>query len=197
MIFITRLESKLSCRPKLKHLQAEVAENVKRMMSEKFHKPFTGFRGHVTSSSDHRFEKPPFVASCSSFGPKVLKLCFFWILYIKCQKFNPGSFWFQGIGLVVRIASRTTESVYKFLQTQLASLEPLIGVLPYRWHFSIVSFSDKFCNIILCLVSGDILVWTGTPAYLPMAWELRNKNVLESHCELYFQSPMEDYGWIS
>jgi urease accessory protein len=38
----------------------------------------------------------------------------------------------QGIGLVVRVAAMTTESVYRFLQHQLACLEPMLGVSPYR-----------------------------------------------------------------
>ncbi|KAG5080284.1 hypothetical protein GYH30_004225 [Glycine max] len=36
------------------------------------------------------------------------------------------------IGLLVRVAAETTESVYKFLRHQLAPLEPMIGVPPYR-----------------------------------------------------------------
>lgn len=37
----------------------------------------------------------------------------------------------QGMGVVVRIAATTTDSVYKFLQNQLAGMEQLIGVSPY------------------------------------------------------------------
>ncbi|XP_024045859.1 urease accessory protein D isoform X2 [Citrus clementina] len=36
-----------------------------------------------------------------------------------------------GIGIVVRIAAMTTESVYRFLQHQLAGMETLLGVSPY------------------------------------------------------------------
>ncbi|KAG8657526.1 urease accessory protein D isoform X2 [Manihot esculenta] len=93
--------------PKLKHIQTQVQENVKRIMSEQLHMPFTGLGGHTKSNSSICFTKPPFIASCSLFGPK-------------------------GVGVVVRIGALTTESVYKFLQQQLAGLEPLIGVLPYR-----------------------------------------------------------------
>lgn len=93
--------------PKLKHIQTQVQENVKRIMSEQLHVPFTGLGGHTKSNSSICFTKPPFIASCSLFGPK-------------------------GVGVVVRIGALTTESVYKFLQQQLAGLEPLIGVLPYR-----------------------------------------------------------------
>ncbi|KAB5574093.1 hypothetical protein DKX38_001287 [Salix brachista] len=92
--------------PKLKHIQSEVQENVKRMMSEQLHMPFSGINGRAQSNSRH-FTKPPFLASCSVFGPK-------------------------GIGVIVRVAAMTTESVYKFLQHQLAGMEPLIGVLPYH-----------------------------------------------------------------
>ncbi|EEF28966.1 urease accessory protein D [Ricinus communis] len=93
--------------PKLKHIQSQVQENVKRIMSEQLHMPFSGLSGNVKSNSSTFFTKPPFIASCSLFGPK-------------------------GIGIVVRIAAMTTESVYRFLQHQLADMEPLIGVLPYR-----------------------------------------------------------------
>ncbi|KAH8521258.1 hypothetical protein H0E87_002350 [Populus deltoides] len=92
--------------PKLKHIQSEVQDNVKRMMSEQLHIPFTGLSGCAQSNSRH-FTKPSFIASCSVFGPK-------------------------GIGVIVRVAAMTTESVYKFLQHQLVGMEPLIGVLPYH-----------------------------------------------------------------
>ncbi|KAM7259970.1 hypothetical protein ACFE04_015711 [Oxalis oulophora] len=91
---------------KTEHIQKQVQENVKRLMSEQLYVPSThlyrGGRGNTNRSS----AKPCLVASCSVFGPK-------------------------GIGLVVRIAATTTESVYKFLQQQLAGLEPLLGVSPY------------------------------------------------------------------
>ncbi|XP_050232096.1 urease accessory protein D isoform X2 [Mercurialis annua] len=93
--------------PKLKRIQIQVQENVKKMMSEQLHMPFSGLGGHAKSDSRTFFTKPAFVASCSVFGPK-------------------------GIGVIVRIAAMTTESVYKFLQHQLADMEPLVGVLPYR-----------------------------------------------------------------
>lgn len=51
------------------------------------------------------------------------------------SELNAGQ-WFsmcvQGIGVVVRIAAMTTESVYKFLHHQLTCLEPLLGMSPYR-----------------------------------------------------------------
>lgn len=38
----------------------------------------------------------------------------------------------QGIGgVVVRVASTTTEAIYSFLQHQLAPMEQLIGAAPY------------------------------------------------------------------
>ncbi|XP_052291131.1 urease accessory protein D isoform X8 [Citrus sinensis] len=37
----------------------------------------------------------------------------------------------SGIGIVVRIAAMTTESVYRFLQHQLTGMETLLGVSPY------------------------------------------------------------------
>ncbi|KAM7500386.1 hypothetical protein LguiA_024800 [Lonicera macranthoides] len=92
--------------PKLKHVQEHVKENVKKMMSEQLRVPSTNFVGYRRGHSSHCLSKPAFVASCSSFGPK-------------------------GTGVVVRIAAMTTESVYRFLQHQLASMEPLLGVSPY------------------------------------------------------------------
>eukprot|EP00261_Vitis_vinifera_P037569 XP_019078812.1 PREDICTED: urease accessory protein D isoform X3 [Vitis vinifera] len=90
--------------PTLKHIQNQVQEDVKRMMSEQLRFPSTATGRH--RSSDHRLLKPTFIASCSPFGPK-------------------------GIGVVVRIAATTTESVYSFLRHQLAGMEPLLGVPPY------------------------------------------------------------------
>lgn len=92
--------------PKLKQIQIQVQENVRRMMSEQLYLPSTGLRSHGKAHSDLFLAKPTFVVSCSAFGPK-------------------------GIGVVVRIAAVTTESVYRFLQHQLAGMETLLGVSPY------------------------------------------------------------------
>ncbi|XP_057970762.1 urease accessory protein D isoform X3 [Malania oleifera] len=92
--------------PKLKHVQNQFQEDVKRMMSEQLHFPSALGNSRKTNSDDH-LTKPSFIGSCSVFGPK-------------------------GFGVVVRIASMTTESVYKFLQNQLASMETLFGVPLYR-----------------------------------------------------------------
>lgn len=62
----------LCCRPKLKHVQEHVKENVKKMMSEQLRVPSTNFVGYRRGHSSHCLSKPAFVASCSSFGPKVL-----------------------------------------------------------------------------------------------------------------------------
>ncbi|KAF8390884.1 hypothetical protein HHK36_023183 [Tetracentron sinense] len=97
----------LGCRPKLKHAQHQVQEDMKRMMSQQFYSPSSTLRSHTKTSSDHGMPKPALIASCSVFGPK-------------------------GIGMVVRIAAMTTESVYSFLRHQLASLEPLLGASPYH-----------------------------------------------------------------
>ncbi|KAJ4702639.1 urease accessory protein D [Melia azedarach] len=92
--------------PKLKQIQIQVQENVKRMMSEQLYIPSTALHPHGKTQSNHHFAKPDFIASCSIFGPKE-------------------------IGIVVRLASTTTESVYRFLQHQLAGMETLLGVAPY------------------------------------------------------------------
>ncbi|KAL6198653.1 hypothetical protein ACLB2K_028442 [Fragaria x ananassa] len=94
-------------RPKIKHIQDLVQENVERMMAEQLHNHSTASGRQQKINSDYRLTKPSFIASSSIFGPK-------------------------GIGVVVRIAATTTESVYKFLQHQLAGMEPLLGVSPYH-----------------------------------------------------------------
>ncbi|RAL49848.1 hypothetical protein DM860_002139 [Cuscuta australis] len=90
--------------PKLKHIQNHIVEEVKTMMSKRLHAP--SFRPSGQCENKHRLAKPTFIASCSTFGPK-------------------------DIGVVTRIASETTESVYNFLATQLSGLKPLLGVSPY------------------------------------------------------------------
>ncbi|CAK8571176.1 unnamed protein product [Lathyrus sativus] len=92
--------------PKMQYIQNLVQDNVKRIMTEQLQNPLAAL-SHQKSKADFFTTKPTLVASCSVFGPKK-------------------------IGLIVRVASVTTESVYNFLQHQLAPLEPLIGVPPYR-----------------------------------------------------------------
>ncbi|OIW01486.1 hypothetical protein TanjilG_19412 [Lupinus angustifolius] len=92
--------------PKMQCVQNRVQDHVKKLMSEQLQLPPAALR-HQKDKSDHSVSKPSFVASCSVFGPKK-------------------------IGLVVRVAAMTTESVYMFLQHQLAPLEVMLGVPPYR-----------------------------------------------------------------
>ncbi|KAK4782794.1 hypothetical protein SAY86_007168 [Trapa natans] len=92
---------------KLGHIQKRIQEDVKRMMSEQIQVSSNSFSHKKKPNSLYISpDKLSFIASCSSFGQKE-------------------------VGLVVRIASRTTESVYSFLRGQLAGLEPLIGLPPY------------------------------------------------------------------
>ncbi|XP_019101313.1 PREDICTED: urease accessory protein D-like isoform X2 [Camelina sativa] len=93
---------------KLKEIQKQVQENVKKMMSEQLQISYGGRsrRQNSVSSSPNRFMKPEFIASCSTFGH-------------------------EGKGVVIRIASDSTESVYNFLRQQLAVLQPLLGQAPY------------------------------------------------------------------
>ncbi|KAL8507438.1 hypothetical protein ACS0TY_018110 [Phlomoides rotata] len=93
--------------PKLKLIQNQIQEDVKTLMSQQLRVPSIGSGTPSKSNSNHQLSKPSFVASCSTFGPK-------------------------GIGVVIRVASMTTECVYNFLQHQLASMEPLLGAPPYR-----------------------------------------------------------------
>ncbi|GAB4840744.1 hypothetical protein Ancab_021507 [Ancistrocladus abbreviatus] len=54
--------------PKLRHLQHQVQENVKKMMSGYLHITSSTLSGRKNSS--HFLSKPKFIASCSVFGPK-------------------------------------------------------------------------------------------------------------------------------
>ncbi|KAE9592423.1 putative urease accessory protein UreD [Lupinus albus] len=92
--------------PKMQCVQNLVQDHVKKLMSEQLQLSPAALR-HQRDKADHSMSKPSFVASCSVFGPKK-------------------------IGLVVRVAAMTTESVYMFLRHQLAPLEVMLGVPPYR-----------------------------------------------------------------
>ncbi|XP_010519009.1 PREDICTED: urease accessory protein D isoform X2 [Tarenaya hassleriana] len=91
---------------KLKEIQNRVQDSVKKIMSEQLHISSAIWRRRTESSSRPGLAKPEFIASCSTFGP-------------------------EGKGMVIRIASESTESVYDFLRRQLAGIEPLIGQSPY------------------------------------------------------------------
>ncbi|XP_038980640.1 urease accessory protein D isoform X3 [Phoenix dactylifera] len=92
--------------PMLKHVQNQVQDEVKKMMSRHFRVPTPTAGHYMRSESQSGPTRPALVASCSAFGP-------------------------QAIGVVVRIAAVTTESVYMFLRHHLATLEPFLGVIPY------------------------------------------------------------------
>ncbi|KAK7279041.1 hypothetical protein RJT34_24084 [Clitoria ternatea] len=92
--------------PKMQYIQNLVQDHVKKIMSDQLQHSSTALR-HQRDKAGRFFTKPSFMASCSAFGPK-------------------------RIGLVVRVAAETTESVYKFLRHEMAPLETMIGVPPYR-----------------------------------------------------------------
>ncbi|KAL0321456.1 UNVERIFIED_CONTAM: Urease accessory protein D [Sesamum radiatum] len=87
--------------PKLKLIQSQIQEDVKKLMSQQLRLPSISTGCSSESGSSYWLPKPSFLASCSTFGPK-------------------------GTGVVIRVASMTTESVYSFLQDQFASLEELL-----------------------------------------------------------------------
>lgn len=93
--------------PKLKIIQSQIEADVKKLMSQQLRLPSSS--SSKPKSSKNQLSKPSFVASCSTFGPKGM-----------------------GVGLVVRVASMTTEAIYSFLQHELASMEELVGAPPYR-----------------------------------------------------------------
>ncbi|CAA7406828.1 unnamed protein product [Spirodela intermedia] len=92
--------------PKLRHIQSQLQEDVKKLMSGCFRKSNHAGGPYSNPQTKYVPEKPPLIASCSSFGPK-------------------------GVGVVVRIAALTTDSVYEFLRFHLVDMEPLLGAPIY------------------------------------------------------------------
>ncbi|XP_030553541.1 urease accessory protein D isoform X2 [Rhodamnia argentea] len=92
--------------PMLRHIQGQVQEDVKRMMAKQLQGSPARWDRQMKSNTRDFANKPSLIASCSAFGQK-------------------------GEGVIVRIASLTTESVYQFLKHQLAGLEALLGLSPY------------------------------------------------------------------
>ncbi|XP_078168221.1 urease accessory protein D-like [Carex rostrata] len=91
--------------PKLKHIQNQIKEEVKKMMSAQLRPP-TSFGRYAKLETQQDRTVPDLIASCSTFGP-------------------------QGMGLVTRVAATNTEAVYAFLRTHLSSLEMFLGAPPY------------------------------------------------------------------
>ncbi|KAL5986137.1 hypothetical protein ACLOJK_028127 [Asimina triloba] len=79
--------------PRLKNIQNQVQEAVKKMMSKQIYAPTSG--RSMKTGSDRGLYKPALIASCSAFGPKASQS--------SLQQF-------VGMGLVVRISAVTTES---------------------------------------------------------------------------------------
>lgn len=92
--------------PKLKRIQNQIQEDVKRLMTRQLHIPSVPTGSTSTSHNYLSIVKPELIASCSAFGRK-------------------------HAGVVVRIAAMTTESVYGFLRNELSELEALLGIPPY------------------------------------------------------------------
>ncbi|KAI5667421.1 hypothetical protein M9H77_17274 [Catharanthus roseus] len=92
--------------PRLKFVQNQIHEAVKKLMSQQLYTPSVGSGRHSNLRDNQTLTKPCFVASCSVFGQKKT-------------------------GIVVRIAATTTESVYSFLRHQLSGLESMLGKSPY------------------------------------------------------------------
>ncbi|KAK6916992.1 Urease accessory protein UreD, partial [Dillenia turbinata] len=129
VLIMIKMHCLLECRPKLKQIQDQVQENVRKMMAEQLH--HSGVRGHNKANSGHSIGKPLFLASCSTFGPKFEKKTSQGYLKVQCDPVAQKAR-HKGVGVVVRIAATTTESVYKFLEHQLGGMESLLGVAPYR-----------------------------------------------------------------
>ncbi|XP_037446155.1 urease accessory protein D-like [Triticum dicoccoides] len=92
--------------PKLKHIQDQMQDEVKNMMSVQLRPPTSGGGRYAARPQAVQPQSPPLVASCSPFGR-------------------------TGTGMVARIVAVSTESVYTFLRHHLAALEPFLGVAPY------------------------------------------------------------------
>ncbi|KAM3228099.1 hypothetical protein ACQJBY_059674 [Aegilops geniculata] len=92
--------------PKLKHIQDQMQDEVKNMMSVQLRPPTSGGGRYAARPQALHPQSPPLVASCSPFSR-------------------------TGTGMVARIVAVSTESVYTFLRHHLAALEPFLGVAPY------------------------------------------------------------------
>lgn len=75
----------LVCRPKLKLIQNQIQEDVKKIMSQSLHMPTIGSRQYSNRHTDHCLTKPSFVASCSIFGPKVSPTDTYSISLVACE----------------------------------------------------------------------------------------------------------------
>uniref|UniRef100_A0ACD5Z1D8 Uncharacterized protein n=1 Tax=Avena sativa TaxID=4498 RepID=A0ACD5Z1D8_AVESA len=92
--------------PKLKHIQDQMQDEVKNMMSVQLRPPTSGGGRYAARPQPLLPQRPPLIASCSPFGR-------------------------AGTGMVARIVAVSTESVYTFLRHHLAPLEPFLGAAPY------------------------------------------------------------------
>ncbi|KAL5211545.1 hypothetical protein ABZP36_022392 [Zizania latifolia] len=92
--------------PKLKHIQDQMQDEVKKMMSVQLRPPTSAGGRYSTRPQPLCPQMPPLIASCSPFGR-------------------------MGTGMVARITAVSTESVYSFLRHHLAALESFLGASPY------------------------------------------------------------------
>ncbi|CAN6277697.1 unnamed protein product, partial [Urochloa humidicola] len=93
--------------PKLKSIQEQMQDEVRKLMSGQLRPPTSGGGLYaMRSQPPQRPQRPPLVASCSSFGH-------------------------TGTGMIARVAAVSTELVYSFLRQHLAALEPFVGASPY------------------------------------------------------------------
>ncbi|KAL6629096.1 hypothetical protein ACP70R_028861 [Stipagrostis hirtigluma subsp. patula] len=92
--------------PKLKHIQDQMQDEVRKLMAAQLRPPTSGGSRYAMRSQPQLPQRPPLIASCSPFGR-------------------------TGTGMVARVAAVSTESVYSFLRHHLAALEPFLGASPY------------------------------------------------------------------
>lgn len=59
------------CRPKLKNVQNQIKEEVKKMMSAQLRPPTTSFGRYAKIETQQDRTVPDLIASCSTFGPQV------------------------------------------------------------------------------------------------------------------------------
>lgn len=59
------------CSPKLKHIQNQIKEEVKKMMSAQLRPPTTSFGRYAKLETQQDRTVPDLIASCSTFGPQV------------------------------------------------------------------------------------------------------------------------------
>lgn len=138
----------LHFRPKIKHIQNLVQENVKRIMSDQLHIPSTASGHQIKTHSDNHFAKPSFIASSSVFGPKVYwsgaakGLFMFWCKTNACHILRI-SYFLNKINLVISV-TRFKTHIYLSFHVLASNMFSIFRTL--EWPYDAAWFSTVFRN---------------------------------------------------